>query len=135
MPGWSGTGRSCAGSCGRSGRRIGRSATRSSPARPKPSRTPDFVDVVIHSYRHRLGAAPGDPAYDAIEQRLAAQPVIDVPTIALLGAVDGVNPPQPASHFADHFSRLIDVRVLPKVGHNPPQEAPEAFAGAVLALG
>ena len=95
---------------------------------------PDFVEVVIHSYRHRLGAAPGDPAYEAIEARLAAQPSIAVPTIALAGEVDGVDPPQPRATFAKHFPRLIDARVLPGVGHNPPAEAPDAFAEAVLTL-
>jgi pimeloyl-ACP methyl ester carboxylesterase len=95
---------------------------------------PDFVAVTIQSYRHRYGSALGDPALDDIERRLAAQPKIGVPTIALQGETDGV---QPATAFAHHdrlFTGPFERRTLPGVGHNPPQEAPAAFAEAVFAL-
>ena len=95
---------------------------------------PDFVDVVIHSYRHRFGLVPGDPAYAAIEQRLAAQPAIAVPTITFDGADDGVRAPAPAAHDAQRFSGARSHRILPGVGHNMPQEAPRVFADAVLEL-
>ena len=89
---------------------------------------PDYADVVVHSYRHRYGLVGGDPAHDAIEAALARRPPITVPAIDLHGGDDGVNPakPQPAPGFTR--------RILPGVGHNPPQEAPEAFAQAVLDL-
>lgn len=95
---------------------------------------PDFVEVVIHSYRHRHGGAPGDPALEEIEARLAAQPRIPVPAIVLQGAADGVEGPLPAedsnaAHFAGPYAR----RILPGIGHNVPQEAPEEFARAVMA--
>ena len=95
---------------------------------------PDFVDVVIHSYRHRFGLVPGDPAYAAIEQRLAAQPAIAVPTITFDGTDDGVRAPAPAAHDAQRFSGARSHRILPGVGHNMPQEAPRVFADAVLEL-
>ncbi len=95
---------------------------------------PDFVDVVIHSYRHRFGGTQGDPALDAIEDRLAGQPAISVPAIILQGADDGVEPPQAADRDAPHFTGPYDRRIVHGVGHNFPQEAPGAFAEAVLAL-
>jgi pimeloyl-ACP methyl ester carboxylesterase len=94
----------------------------------------DFVDVVIHSYRHRFGLVPGDPAYAEIERRLAAQPVITVPTITFDGADDGVRDPSPASAHARFFSGPRSHRIVPGVGHNMPQEAPRVFADAVLEL-
>jgi pimeloyl-ACP methyl ester carboxylesterase len=93
--------------------------------------SPEFVDVVIHSYRHRFGLIPGDPALEDVERRLAAQPDIVVPAVTLEGADDGVTPlggPSP------RFTRLRDHQVVPGTGHNLPQEAPDAFARAVLAL-
>jgi pimeloyl-ACP methyl ester carboxylesterase len=93
---------------------------------------PDFVDVVVHSYRHRYGLVVGDPAYADDETALAAQPTITVPTVSLDGADDGVNPPQDRARREPGFSRLLEHRVLPGVGHNVAQEAPEAFAAAVL---
>ena len=66
---------------------------------------PDFVDVVIHSYRHRFGLVAGDPALADIERRLAAQPAITVPTISFDGSDDGVRSPAPAAHDASHFTR------------------------------
>jgi pimeloyl-ACP methyl ester carboxylesterase len=95
---------------------------------------PDFVAVTIQSYRHRFGYAPGDPALEAIEKRLAARPIIAVPTIALQGEADGIMPPQGSEHHAAFFSGPYERRVIPKVGHNPPQEAPAAFTQAVLDL-
>ncbi|MCW2540326.1 MAG: alpha/beta hydrolase fold protein [Frankiales bacterium] len=95
---------------------------------------PDFVDVVVHSYRHRYGLVAGDPAYQQDEEQLAGQPRITVDTITLDGADDGVNPAKDRGHHEPHFERLLDHRVLPGVGHNLPQEAPAAFAAAVLDL-
>jgi pimeloyl-ACP methyl ester carboxylesterase len=94
----------------------------------------DFVDVVIHSYRHRTGNAAGDPRYAAVEARLAAQPRIDVPAINLHGAADGVMPAQASEGHSKHFTAAYQRRVLENVGHNVPQEAPQAFADAILQL-
>jgi len=94
----------------------------------------DFVDVVIHSYRHRFGLVPGDPAVADVERRIAAQPPITVPTISLDGTADGVRPWEPAAANAHCFTGPRQHRVLPGIGHNLPQEAPRAFADAVLAL-
>jgi pimeloyl-ACP methyl ester carboxylesterase len=95
---------------------------------------PDFVDVVIHSYRHRFGYAPGDPDLEAIEQRLAAGPVILVPTIALYGGGDGVSAPANRAAQERFFTGSIQHRVIPMIGHDIPQEAPAAVAAAVLEL-
>ena len=95
---------------------------------------PDFVEVVIHSYRHRFGLVPGDPAYAAIEARLAAQPPIAVPTITFDGADDGVRPVADASAHAHRFTGSRSHRIVPGVGHNMPQEVPRVFADAVLEL-
>ena len=95
---------------------------------------PDFVDVVIHSYRHRFGLVAGDPAYGYIERRLAAQPAIAVPTITFDGLDDGVRPPADASAHSHRFSGPRSHRLVPGVGHNMPQEAPRIFADAVLEL-
>ena len=95
---------------------------------------PDFVDVVIQSYRHRFGYCAGDPALELIEQQLAAQPPITVPTIVLHGADDGVQPPAGSSGDAAHFTARYARRVIPGCGHNLPLEAPEAWARAVLEL-
>lgn len=94
---------------------------------------PDFVDVVIHSYRHRFGLVAGDPAYASIEDRLAAQPVIRVPSITFDGDADGVSDAAPAAAQAHRFTQR-EHRILPGVGHNVPREAPERFAQAVLEL-
>ena len=92
---------------------------------------PDFVDVVIQSYRHRYGYAPGDPALAGIEQRLAAQPRIAVPTINLHGGNDGVGPAPPADGNIKFFTGAYERRLLPSVGHNVPQEAPSATVAAL----
>ena len=93
---------------------------------------PDFVAVVLHSYRVRIGAVLGDPALAALEQQIAAQPRITVPTIALAGADDGVDPPAPPAKVEPHFTRLKRYTALPGVGHNLPQEVPAQLADAVL---
>jgi pimeloyl-ACP methyl ester carboxylesterase len=96
---------------------------------------PDFVDIVIHSYRHRFGYAPGDPAFEAIEKRLAAQPPISVPTIVLQGEGDGVNVAGPATPSQQRFfTGRYERRSIPVIGHDVPQEAPAATAAAVLEL-
>ena len=95
----------------------------------------DFVEVVLHSYRYRIGAAAGDPALEEIERRLAASPPITVPTIVLEGADDGVDPPAPAGKVAPHFTNLRRQTQLNGIGHNIPQEASKLFADAILELG
>ncbi|WP_267355825.1 MULTISPECIES: alpha/beta hydrolase [unclassified Methylobacterium] len=95
---------------------------------------PDFVDVVVHSYRHRFGLVPGDPAFVEIEARLAAQPEIAVPSIVLLGADDGVGPPPATDTDAHHFTGPYRREIVAGVGHNFPREAPDAFAAAVKGL-
>ncbi len=95
---------------------------------------PDFVDVVIQSYRHRYGYAAGDPALEPIEAQLATQPPITVPTIVLDGLDDGVNPPRPADWSAPHFTAAYERRLIPAAGHNLPQEAPTVVVDAVLGL-
>lgn len=94
---------------------------------------PDFVDVAVHSYRHRCGLADGDPRYDDLERRLAQRPTISVPTVSVDSGADGFgwfDSSEHASYFAGSFHRVV----LPGVGHNPPQEAPAAFSDAVLML-
>ena len=91
---------------------------------------PDFVDVVIHSYRHRFGLVAGDPAVAAIEARLAKSPEISVPTIAIDGGRDGVN--TGTSHHKKKFTGPFDYRLFANAGHNLPQEEPEMWAKAVL---
>ena len=93
---------------------------------------PDFVDVVIHSYRHRFGYAAGDPALEAIEQRLAARPRISVPTIVLHGSGSGLSRPESSLQQAALFTGPYQHRVIPTAGHNLPQEVPEAVTDAVL---
>ncbi|HKT91543.1 MAG TPA: alpha/beta hydrolase, partial [Paraburkholderia sp.] len=92
---------------------------------------PDFVDVVIHSYRHRFGLVEGDPRFDEIERRLAAMPPITVPTITLEGDADGVHPPAETVAGSKRFTGRHENRIVPNAGHNLPQEAPAAFADAV----
>ena len=94
----------------------------------------DYVDVVIHSYRHRYGLADGDPRYADIQRRLAALPPIAVPAITLDGDADGVVPAIDGSASAAKFSGRRVHRVIPRAGHNLPQEAPEEFAVAVMEL-
>lgn len=95
---------------------------------------PDFVEVVIHSYRHRFMYAPGDPALAWMEEALTRQPSISVPTISLCGADDGVGPAEEIDEDIEHFSGFYERRVLAGVGHNIPEEAPEATLKALLDL-
>jgi pimeloyl-ACP methyl ester carboxylesterase len=95
---------------------------------------PDFVDVVIQSYRHRFGLAPGDPAVEDTERRLSAQPPITVPTIVLHGEGDGVSPVATSEPHRRFFTGPYERRLIPMVGHNLPQEAPREFAAAILSL-
>jgi pimeloyl-ACP methyl ester carboxylesterase len=94
----------------------------------------DFVDIVIHSYRHRFALVPGDPAAVLVEHRLAAQPSITVPAIALYGADDGVGHLQDPAEVAGHFTNGFECRAIEGAGHNLPQEAPGAFVAAVRDL-
>jgi pimeloyl-ACP methyl ester carboxylesterase len=97
---------------------------------------PDFVDVVIHSYRHRNFNAPGEPRFAAMEEQLARRPKIMAPSITLYGAEDGVAPPPKAASTTEQatFAALIARRVIPGVGHFMPRERPEAVASALLEL-
>jgi len=92
---------------------------------------PDFVSVVIQSYRHRYGTAPGDPALVGIEAKLQAQPAIGVPTLNLHGEADGVGPVPRSDHNTRKFTGRYERRLIPRVGHNVPQEAPEATLRAI----
>jgi pimeloyl-ACP methyl ester carboxylesterase len=95
---------------------------------------PDYVDVVLHSYRHRLGLAPSYPPYDQAEKSLAAQPPITVPAVTLDGLADGNFPATDGSASARHFTGPRVHHQVPNAGHNLPQESPGAFASAVLEL-
>jgi pimeloyl-ACP methyl ester carboxylesterase len=93
---------------------------------------PDHVEVVIHNYRWRLGLADGESEYAELEERLARGPVIGVPTITLEGDANGAPHPDPSS-YAEKFSGTYSHRTIDGgIGHNLPQEAPEAFANAVI---
>ncbi len=93
---------------------------------------PDYVDVVIYSYRHRLGLPPGYAPYQELEERLAQQPAILVPAVTLDGLADGNFPATNGTASAGHFTGPRVHRQVPDAGHNLPQEAPGAFADAVL---
>jgi pimeloyl-ACP methyl ester carboxylesterase len=96
---------------------------------------PDFVDVVIHSYRHRIGNAPGEPRFMEIEKRLATRPRIDAPTITLYGADDGLG--RPAAQNPNEgatFAKLVARRVVDGAGHFMPRERPQAVSSALLEL-
>jgi pimeloyl-ACP methyl ester carboxylesterase len=95
---------------------------------------PDFVEVVIHSYRVRYGYAAGDPALAPLERRLAAQPPISVPTINLHGTGDGITPPAASENHARHFTGAYQRRLVRGAGHCMPQDAPGETAEAVLEL-
>ena len=95
---------------------------------------PDFVDIVIHSYRHRYGKAEGDPAYAALQARLDQMPEISVPSITFDGEDDGVMSPTGTADQGHHFTGPRTHHRLPGVGHNMPQEAPRVVADAVLEL-
>jgi pimeloyl-ACP methyl ester carboxylesterase len=106
------------------------------PASAQSLHNADFVDVVIHSYRHRFGLVAGDPQYDELEARIAEQPVISVPTVVLESGSDGVGGPSGADDPEERamFTGPYQHRMLPGIGHNVPQEAPAEFAAAVLDL-
>ncbi|HEX9510186.1 MAG TPA: alpha/beta hydrolase, partial [Puia sp.] len=91
---------------------------------------PDHVSIVIHNYRWRLSLAEGDPQYDSLEKKLADSPVITVPTITISSDFDGVAADGTA--YAKKFSGKYSHRILKGIGHNVPQEAPLAFANAVI---
>ena len=95
---------------------------------------PDYVDVVVHSYRHRFGLAAGDPRYADLQRRLASMPSITVPSVTLDGDADGVLPASDGRASAAKFTGRRVHRIVPGAGHNLPQEAPEAFAAAVMEL-
>jgi len=97
---------------------------------------PDFVDVVIHSYRHRHGNAPGEPQFKAMEEQLAGRPRIEVPTIVLYGSDDGIARPAPEASPAERalFTALVARRVVAGSGHFMPREKPEAVSSAMLEL-
>jgi pimeloyl-ACP methyl ester carboxylesterase len=95
---------------------------------------PDFVDVVIHSYRHRYGYADGDPTLDHIEAMLARRPSIAVPTVVLDGADDGVSSVSSTDKAAAHFTGPYARHVIAGAGHNLPQEKPQVVVEAVLEL-
>jgi pimeloyl-ACP methyl ester carboxylesterase len=93
---------------------------------------PDHSSIVIHNYRWRLSLAAGEPKYDGLEKRLAAAPVISVPTITLEGDANGAPHPEPSA-YANKFSGKYSHRLIEGgIGHNLPQEAPQAFASAVI---
>ena len=102
------------------------------PASAPSLHNPDFVEVVIHSYRHRYGLVEGDPRYQQLEDLVARQLAITVPTVVLESGDDGVG--GPAADDRALFTGGYEHRLLPGIGHNVPQEAPVAFAEAVASL-
>ncbi|WP_327128135.1 alpha/beta fold hydrolase [Streptomyces sp. NBC_01727] len=93
---------------------------------------PDWVPIVIHNYRWRLGLAGGDPQFDQLEEQLAQSPAISLPTITLDGELDPFTPPGDGASYRGRFTGRYAHRTLKGIGHNLPQEAPEAFAEAVV---
>ncbi len=93
---------------------------------------PDYVAIVIHNYRWRLGLAPGEAKYDDMEKRLAEGPVITVPTITLEGDANGAPHPTPEAYRQKFSGKYAHRTIGGGVGHNLPQEAPQAFAQAVV---
>ena len=93
---------------------------------------PDHVAIVIHNYRWRLGLAPGEAKYDELEKRLAELPVIAVPTITLEGDANGAPHPDPKAYAGKFSGKYAHRLVTGGIGHNLPQEAPQAFADAVI---
>ncbi|MFF0092144.1 alpha/beta fold hydrolase [Streptomyces canus] len=95
-------------------------------------KNPDHAAVVLYNYRWRIGLLEGEPRYDHYEKLLAAQPSIGVPTITLDAALDPFTPPGDGSTYRGHFTGAYEHRTLADIGHNLPQEAPSAFAQAVV---
>jgi len=93
---------------------------------------PDHVSIVIHNYRWRLGLADGEPKYDDLERRLAAGPNITVPTITLEGDANGAPHPDPSTYAKKFTGRYAHRTIKGGIGHNLPQEAPQAFAQAIV---
>jgi len=93
---------------------------------------PDHADIVIHNYRWRLGLAQGEARYDHLEEQLASGPAITVPTITLEGDANGAPHPDPSAYQAKFTGKYAHRTISGGVGHNLPQEAPQAFAGAVI---
>lgn len=93
---------------------------------------PDHVAITIHNYRWRLGLAQGEARYDVLEQKLATAPVITVPTITLEGDANGAPHPDPAAYAKKFVGRYAHRTITGGIGHNLPQEAPKAFARALL---
>jgi pimeloyl-ACP methyl ester carboxylesterase len=93
---------------------------------------PDHVAIAIHNYRWRLGLAEGEPDYDDLETQLAEGPVITVPTITLEGDANGAPHPDPAAYAGKFSGRYVHRTITGGIGHNLPQEAPEAFSQAVI---
>jgi pimeloyl-ACP methyl ester carboxylesterase len=93
---------------------------------------PDHVAIVIHNYRWRLGLAPGEARYDDLEKRLAEFPVITVPTITMEGDANGAPHPDPAAYAKKFSGKYAHRLIAGGIGHNLPQEAPQAFADAVI---
>jgi len=96
---------------------------------------PDHVAIVIHNYRWRLGLAEGEPKYDDLEKRLAQFPVITVPTITLEGDANGAPHPEPSAYAKKFSGKYAHRTIKGGIGHNLPQEAPRAFAEAVVEVG
>jgi pimeloyl-ACP methyl ester carboxylesterase len=96
---------------------------------------PDHVAITIHNYRWRLGLAEGEAQYDELERRLAGGPVITVPAITLEGDANGAPHPEPSVYAAKFTGTYSHRTIEGGIGHNLPQEAPEAFANAVLEVG
>ncbi len=95
---------------------------------------PDFVEVVIHSYRHRHGNAPGEPRFDTMERRLAERPPITVPSVALWGGDDGVDPTRRSERHMSLFPAGTERRIVAGVGHFMPREQPAAVVEAMREL-
>ena len=93
---------------------------------------PDHVGIVIHNYRWRLGLAAGEPKYDDLEKRLAQGPVVTVPTITLEGDANGAPHPDPSAYARKFSGKYAHRNITGGIGHNLPQEAPQAFAEAVV---
>ena len=94
----------------------------------------DFVDVVVHSYKHRFGMVAGDPKFNLIETDLSKQPIISVPSITIDGETDGVSGLSNITKIKQKFSSHVRHQILPNTGHNVPQEDPKNFSKAVLEL-
>jgi pimeloyl-ACP methyl ester carboxylesterase len=93
---------------------------------------PDYIGIVVHNYRWRQGIAPGEAQYDELEKRLSAGPVIKVPTITMEGDANGAPFPDPAAYRKKFTGKYAHRTITGGIGHNLPQEAPQAFAQAVI---